>query len=168
MNALKSMPFLILLMVLLAASLAAYLKRVGRRLDQYKRQPLLTPNEYEFYQRMLSALPELLVLPQVSMAAVIAPSAAGGKDHLIAFRRISQKRIDFLVCHKDLTVVCAVELDDRTHSRDRDAQRDAMLASAGVATLRFESRAKPAPAQIASRVAAVINGARTGAEGSLL
>jgi hypothetical protein len=161
---LKSMPKLItpvlFLLVLLAvlAVLAAFLKRRAGA-DRYTRQALLTPNEYEFYQRLLAALPELLVLPQVSMAAVIAPAASDAKRRLAAFRRISQKRIDFLVCRQNLDVVCALELDDSTHNRWRDAQRDAMLASAGVPTLRYESRAKPNAAQIAGHVLALLHAA---------
>jgi very-short-patch-repair endonuclease len=62
-----------------------------------------------------------------------------------------------------LQLVAIVELDDRTHNRVADAERDAFVASAGIRTLRFESRNKPTVEQIRAAVfpaAPVENGAR--------
>jgi hypothetical protein len=46
-----------------------------------------------------------------------------------AFNRISAKHFDFLVCRADnLSLVCVVELNDRSHSSERAQSRDAFLA----------------------------------------
>ena len=58
-----------------------------------------------------------------------------------AFRAISQKRIDFVVCDRDsMEVRCLVELDDSSHDAQRDQVRDAITAQAGYRTVRVRAR----------------------------
>ena len=114
---------------------------------QFTGKPLLTDNEAEFYGRLLRALPAHRVHPQVAMSALITPKARHGKAHLAAFRRISQKVVDYVVMDGN-DLVCIIELDDATHSAARDKQRDAMTSSAGIRTVRFQSRNKPAADEI--------------------
>jgi very-short-patch-repair endonuclease len=131
--------------------LAALKKLAKGGVPQYRPRPLLTPNEAEFYARLLAALPDANVFPQVALSAIIEPRSIGSK-RLVDFRRISQKRVDFAVYTKELELVAIVELDDRTHSATRDKQRDALSASASVRTVRFESRKKPNSEQIRSAI----------------
>jgi very-short-patch-repair endonuclease len=130
----------------------AVLAIMAARPTRYRRRPLLTGNELEFYRRLRRALPQLQVLPQVAMAGLIEPDTRDARQHLDAFRRISQKRVDFAIARDDLSIVCVIELDDSTHDPDRDASRDAMMESAGICTLRYDSRRKPEPATIAADV----------------
>ncbi len=62
--------------------------------------------------------------------------------------RIAQKRIDYAVYDAAMTLRAVIELDDRTHNAKQDALRDSYLASAGIVTLRFQSKRKPSPAEI--------------------
>jgi len=129
---------------------------------QYRARSLLTGNEIEFFRRLRRALPQEYIFPQVALSALIEPRSRSEK-HLRDFRRISQKRVDYAIYTSDLQLVAIVELDDRTHNRMADAQRDAFVASAGIRTLRFESRNKPTVEQIRAAVfpaAPVENGAR--------
>lgn len=147
------LPYLIaaVLLVLGTAAWLALRLRAPASLD-YQRRALLTPNEAEFRQRLCNALPGLLVLPQVALSGLIEPRAEG-QARLAAFRRISQKRVDFVIARADLSVLCVIELDDRTHNKRRDAERDRMLESAGIPTLRYDSRRKPDEAALARAVA---------------
>lgn len=115
---------------------------------RYKRAHILTNNELEFYRRLQRALPGLEVLPQVSMAGVIRPNESNSKRWNQALWMVVSKRIDFTICRRDMSVLCVVELDDRTHDKTKDAQRDAILASAGIGTIRYQSRNKPNEQQI--------------------
>jgi very-short-patch-repair endonuclease len=129
---------------------------------QYRARSLLTGNEIEFFRRLRRALPQEYIFPQVALSALIEPRSRSEK-HLRDFRRISQKRVDYAIYTSDLQLVAIVELDDRTHNRVADAERDAFVASAGIRTLRFESRNKPTVEQIRAAVfpaAPVENGAR--------
>lgn len=110
--------------------------------DDLREKPLLTENEKEFYGRLLDAFPDCHVLPQVGMGALI--QSEGGR----ARHRFAQKIVDFVVCNTDLDVIALIELDDRTHSEEKDYWRDKMTGAAGYVTYRFESRKKPSPKEI--------------------
>jgi hypothetical protein len=127
----------IALMVVFALILS---KNRGHRFEP---TPIMTDNELEFFHRLEKAYPDGYVFPQVSMAAVMRPKAMSGKERLAAFRAISQKRIDFAVYSRTMELLCVVELDDRTHDASRDRIRDTMLSTAGIRTIRWESRQKP-------------------------
>ncbi len=67
--------------------------------------------------------------------------------------RFAQKIIDFVICDRStLEPVAIVELDDRTHRVHKDVARDEMSTEAGYRVLRWDSRSKPSPAQIAAAV----------------
>lgn len=122
------------------------------------RKALLTPNEKEFMGRLQRAVPELHVMAQVSMGALmdIAPgsSPTPEKDRW----RFANKIVDFVICHtRSREVIALVELDDRTHDnkKDADAHRDALTAMAGYPTLRWDSRRKPSEKEIRAAIRAL-------------
>lgn len=136
--------------VIIGVVLASGLRQSG---PGYRRRAVMTGNEVEFYGRLARAVPGMHVCPQVAMHALIEATAANSNARLIDFRRISQKVVDYAVFDDKWRLVVVVELDDRTHDRHKDAARDAYLASAGVPTLRYQSKSKPLAAQIAVDVA---------------
>jgi hypothetical protein len=111
--------------------------------NRYEPCPIMTRNELEFFRRLEMAHPNGYVFPQVAMAAVMRPASGNEKQRLAAFRAISQKRIDFAIYSRSMELQCVVELDDRTHNAHNDAIRDRMLATAGIRTIRWDSRKKP-------------------------
>jgi very-short-patch-repair endonuclease len=127
--------------LLVSVLLIALLLRDGA--PKYQPVPIMTPNELEFFGRISKAVPDAFVFPQVAMSALIAPRDTDGKKRMAAFRKISQKRVDWAIYTKDMTLVCIVELDDRTHDPENDAMRDAMLETAGIPTVRWDSRKRP-------------------------
>ena len=119
-----------------------------RSRGRYVQRPILTDNEKEFFQRLTRALPDHLVLTQVSMSALMEPRARG-KTWRQMRAAIAQKYVDFVVCDpSSLSVLALVELDDRTHNPAQDAQRDAMTLQAGYRTVRWHSKRKPSVQQI--------------------
>ena len=131
-----------LLLVLALALIWPLLKR-SRQAGTYKARQLMTENEAEFFGRLVVALPEHYIFPQVAMTALI---EAASKDRRTAHGdrlRIAQQRADFVVCDRSCNVIAVVELDDRTHSRSKDRIRDARLQQAGLRSVRFQSTSKP-------------------------
>lgn len=112
----------------------------------YKARRILTENEIHFAGLLRQAVPEYQVLPQVSFGAFLAVKGGlGPSGATTAFNKISSKRADWVICDNRYEVLCIIELDDRTHDPDKDAKRDSYTASAGLPTLRFQSRSKPSP-----------------------
>ena len=146
--------FLALLLLACLAALLAYASATlqGRRpLGRYKSVKPLTVPEQTLYWRLSEALPECVILSQVTFSRFMATDTNGRTsfgDRMTLHNRISQKSIDFLVCLKDFTVVAAVELDDSSHRFERDAARDQLLESAGIEVLRVHVRDIPSAARL--------------------
>lgn len=106
---------------------------------RYRQVNPLGPAEQTLYWRLREALPECVILSQVTFSRFMKPDT-GGLAPLQVYRalqnKISQKTLDFLVCLPDFTVVAAVELDDASHRADADRQRDELLNAAGITVIR--------------------------------
>lgn len=122
----------------------------------------LTPNEVEFFGRLQKALPGHTVLAQVPLSALVKTTLPESHpDFWQSFDRFSRKVADFVVLDsKRMTTLAVIELDDRTHDskRDKDRARDALLQSAGIRTIRWDSRAKPSVAAIQAELHSVLAG----------
>ena len=108
----------------------------------------MTANELEFFGRLVAALPDHYIFPQVALSALLDAASPDKKTAHGDRLRIAQQRADFVVCTKSGELLAVVELDDKTHTRAKDQLRDARLEQAGIRTVRFESRNKPTPATI--------------------
>lgn len=138
----KTAPILLVLFavycILLVLSYA-----LRKRLPAIRAKPILTKTEREFFNRLLNALPDYHVFPQVAFGAILKTTKARG--------RFSQKITDFVVCDKDtLEILAIIELDDKTHNLQKDKARDAMLNAAGYRTIRFQCWRNPSEEEIAS------------------
>jgi carbon starvation protein CstA len=80
------------------------------------KMPLSQPEQI-LYHRLREALPECEVLPQVTFSRFLEPTPNPPNLKIAAFRKISQKSADYLICLKDFTIVAAVELDDSSHNK---------------------------------------------------
>lgn len=118
----------------------------------------LTATEAKFFRRLVEALPEAVVVPQMAMSALVdvADHQKRGKHarYLNTNRAgFSQKRLDYVVLDRDtLKVVCVIELDDHTHDgverKAGDDERDAILEGVGYTVLRFDARKMPSAAEL--------------------
>lgn len=95
--------------------------------------PLLTPAERSFYGVLLSTVDDTVnVFAKVRVADVILPAKGQSKGSWQrAFNRVSAKHFDFVLCRADdLRVLCAIELNDRSHKAASRQQRDEFLREA--------------------------------------
>lgn len=121
-----------------------------------KLKPLMTETELRFYRKLCRLCPELHFATQVSMGAVVQTQLESDNDWFWqAYNRYSRKIIDFVVFDaKSGSALLAIELDDYSHDNKKaqDAARDAMLAAAGLKSLRFDCRALPVDEEIRRQV----------------
>lgn len=114
------------------------------------RKPLLTPTELKFFKVLRQAFPDVLVCPQVALAAVVdIPAYFNNNQYKYANRApFAAKYADFAIIEPDTGEVHAIiELDDYSHDgaerQAEDAARDAMLDEVGIPVHRFDARKMP-------------------------
>ena len=153
-------------LMLVLGVLGALAARRRRPAFRVIKRAFLTENEKEFMQRLEEAFPEHRIMAQVSMGALMSPDVRGGSPEYLSIRgRFAQKVVDFLILDEALEVVALVELDDRTHSQEKDAARDAMTAAAGYVTIRYLIREKPEPKEIRAELLSLHAALRSGRPG---
>lgn len=97
----------------------------------YKRADFLfTPAERVFYKELVRAVNgQYLVFGKVRVADLITIKGKyGNKSSMRDLAKVAQKHVDFCLCHPDtLAVVCAIELNDKSHDREDRKSRDGFL-----------------------------------------
>ena len=113
--------------------------------------------------------PEHRVLGKVRVADVaIVKPGLGKSARQGALNRIAYKHFDFVVCRaSDLTVVCAVELNDKSHSSQRSQSRDDLLLKVcqaiSLPLLTVPAKQAYSPQEIRSQFLAAISPPQVGA-----
>lgn len=109
----------------------------------------LTPTETMFYHRLIEAVPDYIVLSQVQLSSFLKvdTSRTEWKDYSRWFNPIAQQSVDYLICHKDFSIIAAIELDDKSHngvkSIKRDTKKNKNLDAANVPLIRWHAEAMP-------------------------
>ncbi|MFT3959968.1 DUF2726 domain-containing protein [Propionivibrio sp.] len=165
----KVVIFLIVLL-LLVALISVFLKKktASGRWPFYVKK-ILTQPEQVLFHRLVTALPDYVVLSQVQLSRVLGVEK-GARFHEWN-NRINRMSLDFLICRKNFSVVAAVELDDSSHLKESriraDDKKNKALSDAGVKLVRFkvsdipnetmirESIFGPKPVQVEASVGAV-------------
>ena len=101
--------------------------------------PLMTKRERTVCEMIERAVPHARIHAQVSMGAILRPAAGLDRSRSTSVRnRFSSKRVDFVLEDRASgEIIAIVELDDRTHNRSADRQRDRMTSRAGYLTIRL-------------------------------
>ncbi len=96
----------------------------GIRRYPYRARPILTKREYGFYLllRREAEKRNLLICPKVGLKDLM--EVASRKNYMKYFAGISQKHVDFVICNRNLEVLFALELDDRSHDTKEAEKRD--------------------------------------------
>jgi hypothetical protein len=121
------------LIVVIAAALSKALKirmPSSTAFPYQKSRALFSPAERSFLGVLHQAVGgNAAIFGKVRVADVVEPrTGLNRSDRQRAFNKISGKHFDFLLCDKgDLSVICAIELDDRSHQSKSRHQRDEFL-----------------------------------------
>ena len=131
------MIWIIIAIILVLLIFAALIKNKKKSADfQYKKQKtLFSPAERSFLGVLNQAIEDnAIIFGKVRVADILSPiSGLPRSKWQISFNKISSKHFDFIICDKhDLSVLCAIELDDKSHNSKTRKTRDAFLQSACV------------------------------------
>ena len=127
-----------------------------------QRNFIMTRAEHECFDALIKAVGETYhVFPQVHLPSIVNNKVVG-QNWKAAFRHISQKSVDFVLCDKAyLAPKLAIELDDKSHERadriDRDGEVERILADAGLPLLRLENHGSFDSADLKRRIDESLN-----------
>ena len=123
----------VVLILVGVALIAGANKRGKGHGEKPKPKALMTEREQAMYNRLVQALPELVVLAQVSFSALLTARSYASRN------TFDRKVADFVVCDSAFRVLAVVELDDSSHKgrEKEDGAREALLVNAGYRVLRY-------------------------------
>ena len=122
----------IILFIVIFLTITSNLKSSGSYPYQL-RGPLFTPAERSFLGVLNSVLKDdVHILGKVRVADILTPAKGMSRSNWQkAFNKISAKHFDFVICNKDdFSVLCVIELNDKSHNNKQRQQRDAFLEKA--------------------------------------
>jgi hypothetical protein len=145
------MLYLILALVVIVLIAQSFKEELpGQKNKKYKAKTLMTDNEFEFFNRLIKALPQYYIFPQVSLGAILEGDSSDYKERNRIRLTFAQKMADYVIYDQNKKIVAIIELDDKTHNKEKDDKRDVMTSAAGYKTIRFESKKKPTIEEISN------------------
>ena len=118
----------VLLVVVAAAGWLLRSLSPAKPKDSYRRKPLLSQNEKDFYRALVAAVGrDAIIFAQVPIGSFATPKR-GSENYQGARNRIDRKTVDFvLIDPQSLDPIAAIEVDDRSHESERAKARDALV-----------------------------------------
>ena len=130
--------------------------------DYKRRNWFLTKAEHEFYDALVQAVgQDYIIFAQVHLPTLLDEKVVG-QNWKAAFRHVSQKSVDFVLCDKAyISPKLAIELDDKSHDRpdrqDRDIEVERILKGAGIPLLRIQNHGTFNPQDLAQKILTTLN-----------
>ncbi|MEW9900822.1 DUF2726 domain-containing protein [Chitinivorax sp. PXF-14] len=144
MKLLIALLLLIAVAVVITKAMAAKKNRLPEVWPFYAKKVMSGP-EQVLYFRLTEALPDHIVLAQVQLSRLL--GVRKGHKAMEWNNRINRMSADFVVCRRDASVLCVVELDDASHLKPErqqaDAKKDKALQSAGINVVRWNVKTLP-------------------------
>ena len=132
-------------------------------------KPLFSPAERSFLGVLDQVVtPDHRVFGKVRVADVAAVKPGlGNSARQGALNRIAFKHFDFVICRSsDLSVVCAVELNDKSHTSRKAQSRDELLTAVcraiGLPLLMVPAKAAYSPQEVRAQFLAAVEPASAG------
>lgn len=145
---------LIAAILVIAAVIIARQKGLKTNGKYHAKKPLTNPEQIMYF-KLKKALPEHEILAQVPFSRFLYTKGGTKEENWTLNSKARQKISDFLICNKDFSVIAAVEIDDSSHNKTKDEQRDEILKQAGIPTIRWNVKQLPTEQQIADQVKAI-------------
>lgn len=123
---------------------------------------IMTNREENFFKTLCEIFDDkCYIMSQVHLSALLNHKVKG-QNWKSAFRHINGKSVDFvLLRRRDLSVLCAVELDDSTHDKQdrivRDKEVERIFRSVNIPLVRMRSPEHMTKQEIANLFACTIN-----------
>lgn len=158
---------IVIALILTIAILILKLKINSNENEKYeysKKESLMSEAEKKFFHSLKIAINDNAeVFSKVRIADILEPRRQKNrKTWWKTFNRISSKHFDFVICKKDsLDVICAIELDDKSHLKSKAMKRDKLVEeaciSADFALVRVKAKGQYEITAIREKLAKYVN-----------
>jgi hypothetical protein len=137
----------IVLLVVLVSLLIMTITIRSNRLHYKKQNALFTKAEINFLKTLEKIVtnPSVAIFGKVRIADIITPQkTTNSKGWWRLFAKITSKHVDYVLCDRnDYSVICVIELNDKSHNTTKAKQRDAFVRkayqSAGIELLEIKA-----------------------------
>jgi hypothetical protein len=153
----------IIVLIILGAVILVLKARSKHETVEYpyqRTESLFSPAERSFLGVLERAVGDKYrVLGKIRMADLISPiGGLSRSDRQKSFNKIASKHVDFALLRKDdLSLVCAIELDDSSHRKTGRLSRDDFLANAlkagAVPFIQFTAKASYKVQEVSAKIA---------------
>jgi hypothetical protein len=138
---------------------------VKRYASVYEKQnSLFSPQETSFLKALDQAIGDKYrIFGKVRLADIVTSRYGISRESArAAFNHVSAKHLDFLLCDKEtLEPLCAIEINDSSHSRpDRQARDefvDNLLRAVSLPLVRIPGRSRYSSAEVGPKILAAVN-----------
>ncbi len=155
--------FLFLALVLVVRIKSNPSQRVSKPVYKYySKRHIMTKREGKFFETLCNIFDDkCYIVPQVHLSSLL-DHRVKSQNWKSAFYHINGKSVDYvLLKRRDLSVLCAVELDDATHDSNdrisRDAEIERIFNSANIPLVRLRSPERMTKQDIVDTFANIIN-----------
>ena len=110
--------------------------QAGNNCQYQKQQAIFTKAEINLLKVLEQVVinPDLAIYGKIRVADILKPAIKKNANHKkwwSAFSKISQKHVDYVIVDKlDYSVVCVIELNDKSHNRKATKKRDKFMRKA--------------------------------------
>lgn len=126
-------------------------------LPRSKPYQLLNTAEQALYHRLVEAMPNMIVCPQISMALL---AQLRGRQALAEARAMLGRSVDFLICREDFSIIAAIELTWPTpedlQRQQTEMAKQAALEKLGIPLIVFRPNELPDADAISREIATAI------------
>lgn len=107
----------------------------------FRKSSVMNRTEQQLFHKLVIAFPQYHIFPQVPFSCIVEAKTQNYQEKQRLFWRINQKRVDFLICDRNLQSCFIVELDGSSHRNrhHRDKERDRFFQQSGLETVRFNT-----------------------------
>lgn len=103
----------------------------------YRRKYLFTKNEFYFYKQLQKISEEKNLIPLAKVRLADFVEVNNKSEYMKYFAKIRCKHIDFLLLDKEtLKIVVAIELDDNSHSNEKDEFKNKLFEQINIPLIR--------------------------------
>lgn len=107
----------------------------------YRRKYLFTKNEFYFYKQLQKISEEKNLIPLAKVRLADFVEVTSKSDYMKYSAKIRSKHIDFLLLDKEtLKIVVAIELDDNSHSNEKDEFKNKLFEQINIPLIRCKGK----------------------------